>query len=82
MPDHKSIGGGIIPDEAFNQDFFENILGWDFDSIWQWNAQHNRPELQRVGVAALKKTSASIENEQSQTPLPVLDDELKQNIWL
>lgn len=82
MPDHKSIGGGIIPDEAFNQDFFENILGWDFDSIWQWSSQHNRPELQRVGVAALKKTSASIENEQSQTPLPVLDDELTQNIWL
>ncbi|SPZ45271.1 ATPase ravA [Plesiomonas shigelloides] len=82
MPDHKSIGGGIIPDEAFNQDFFENILGWDFDSIWQWNAQHNRPELQRVGVAALKKTSASFENEQSQTPLPVLNDELTQNIWL
>lgn len=80
--DHKSIDGGIIPDEAFNQDFFENILGWDFDSIWQWNAQHNRPELQRVGVAALKKTSASFENEQSQIPLPVLDDELKQNIWL
>lgn len=82
MPDHKSIGGGIIPDEAFNQDFFENILGWDFDSIWQWNAQHNRPELQRVGVAALKKTSASIENEQSQAPLPVFNDEFKQNIWL
>lgn len=80
--DHKSIDGGIIPDEAFNQDFFENILGWDFDSIWQWNSQHNRPELQRVGVAALKKTSASIENEQSQTPLPVLNDELIQNIWL
>nr|WP_302981773.1 AAA family ATPase [Plesiomonas shigelloides] len=82
MPDHKSTGGGIISDEAFNQDFFENILGWDFDSIWQWNVQHNRPELQRVGVAALKKTSASIENEQSQTPLPVLNDELTQNIWL
>lgn len=80
--DHKSRDGGIIPDEAFNQDFFENILGWDFDSIWQWNAQHNRPELQRVGVAALKKTSASFENEQSQTPLPVLNDELTQNIWL
>lgn len=82
LVDHKSRDGGIIPDEAFNQDFFENILGWDFDSIWQWNAQHNRPELQRVGVAALKKTSASIDHEQSQTPLPVLDDELKQNIWL
>lgn len=80
--DHKSRDGGIIPDEAFNQDFFENILGWDFDAIWQWNAQHNRPELQRVGVAALKKISASIAHEQNQTSLPVLDDELKQNIWL
>nr|WP_317401273.1 AAA family ATPase [Plesiomonas shigelloides] len=81
-PNHQGVYGGVIIDEMFNQYFFENTLGWDFDSIWQWNSQHNRPELQRVGVAALKKTSASIENEQSQTPLPVLNDELIQNIWL
>lgn len=79
---HKKLDAGVIPDEVFHQFFFENILGWDFESIWQWNGQHNRPELQRVGVAALKKTSASFENEQGQTSLPVLDDELKQNIWL
>lgn len=79
---HNRIKGGVVFDGIFSEIFFKNNLGWDFDSIWQWNAQHNRPELQRVGVDALNKISTSSENEQSQTPLPVLDDELKQNIWL
>ncbi|MCQ8859421.1 AAA family ATPase [Plesiomonas shigelloides] len=82
MNNNNGFGGGVMGEEQFKKTFFEKTLGWDFDSIWQWNAQHNRPELQRVGVDALNKISRSFENEQSQTPLPVLDDELKQNIWL
>lgn len=46
--DKRSNGqdGKSIDPDLFNQYYFETSLGWDFDTVWQWNDLGGHPELQ------------------------------------
>jgi MoxR-like ATPase len=55
-PDGKSVSPAL-----FTQRYFEEHLGWDFDNVWQWNAERNEPELRRVGVGAAPAKAAAVE---------------------
>lgn len=38
--------GGLVTDEqAKSEQFYAETLGWDFDEVWEWNAELNRPTL-------------------------------------
>jgi hypothetical protein len=54
-----SGSGGYVPDKGttrpdgqdataaqLDQSFYQNTLGWDFKTVWKWNATSSRPELQ------------------------------------
>ena len=72
--------GECILASAYNQHYFEHTLGWDFDTVWQWNTAENRPELQSVGVGAVvdgvKKASTN------STTDDLLTQQIRANIWL
>ncbi len=68
-PDGKTVAAA-----RFNQRFFESSLGWDFDTVWQWDAANNRPAL-RFGADAHPPASAA--------PLQdLLTRQVQANIWL
>jgi MoxR-like ATPase len=71
--DGKSVSAAL-----FNQHYFEHTLGWDFDTVWQWNSTLNRPQLQSVGVGAtVKPVAASQANTDD-----LLTQQIRTNIWL
>lgn len=74
-----SDGANIDPN-FFSQDYFEYNLGWDFNTVWQWNSAGNHPELQR-GQRSAPVTPA---NPQAQptTPSTLSAQQLKDNIWI
>lgn len=70
--------GQSIPDNLFNQYFFEHNLGWDFEHIWQWNDTDNCPELQPYrGHATPHSTDEPVAGQQSRLQL-----QMQNNIWL
>lgn len=70
--------GQSIPDNLFNQYFFEHNLGWDFEHIWQWNDTDNCPELQPYrGHATPHSTDEPVAGQQSR-----LQHQMQNNIWL
>lgn len=42
--------------EVHSQKFFEETLGWDFETVWQWNENGNRPVLQ-VGAEQIEPSA-------------------------
>lgn len=79
-PTANGRDGEDISSRRFKQHYFENTLGWDFEKIWQWNAQENRPELRphtappqhnRIDLSQLNKTQSTL-----------LAEQLKANMWL
>ena len=71
--DGKSVSAAL-----FNQHYFEHTLGWDFDTVWQWNSTLNRPQLQSVGVGATVKTVAPTQASTND----LLAQQISANIWL
>lgn len=60
---------------SFTQHYFENVLGWDFKKIWQWDKNENRPKL-RTRSAQKVKQNDSVEKS------GLLRQQIQSNIWL
>lgn len=76
--DHELSGEvELVSKSILNKFYFECVLGWDFESVWEWNSERNEPELQSVGV---KNTldKREIKNESRS----LLSEQCKANIWL
>jgi len=84
--DPNGRDGKTVAAARFNQRFFEGSLGWDFDTVWKWDAANNRPALRfaahapqasEAGPATPHDTAAS------GTPLEdLLTRQVQANIWL
>ena len=74
--------GQSVSAAAFNQYYFEHNLGWDFDTVWQWNDAENRPELrpQPRPDWAMPAAAEPLQVTEGQTSL--LLQQLQANIWL
>ena len=86
--DYDFLGGinSIEPTEIdsiqFNQYFFENNLGWNFDDIWEWDDSKNEPVLQKTTQSIqmhIPNQTANTPNSKQNTPL---QQQLNNNIWL
>ncbi|MGP9539072.1 metallophosphoesterase [Brachybacterium sp. AOP43-C2-M15] len=44
-PDNPK-GGPATQDQIRSPEFYAETLGWDFDEVWEWNDDLNRPTLQ------------------------------------
>ena len=77
--DANGEDGKTVAAARFNQRFFEGTLGWDFDTVWQWDATNNRPILRpNAGAGAAQPTAAA-----STTPMQdLLTRQVQTNIWL
>lgn len=76
--DPQGKDGKSVSAVLFNQHYFENNLGWDFDTVWQWNSTLNRPQLQSVGIGATVKTVAPTQASTND----LLAQQISANIWL
>lgn len=68
----NGASGESVSKDLFKQYYFENILGWDFENVWQWNIQENRPEL-------IPQIFQVIQYDQSDI---LLIKQIQDNIWL
>jgi MoxR-like ATPase len=81
----SGFNGESIAAARFNQRFFEHSLGWDFDRIWVWDDQNNRPALRHVGVEAVCPATPMTTSAHSASEGPLVDlltQQVKANIWL
>lgn len=81
VDDGNGKDGKSVAADLFKQRYFENTLGWDFDNIWCWDAQNDRPALRSVGVGA-KPVSAVPAPASEQTTTDLLTQQVRANIWL
>jgi MoxR-like ATPase len=73
-------GGKSISPVLFQQRYFENTLGWDFTSTWQWDDAQGRPTLRSVGVDATVDIGR---RESINAPMAdMLAQQMRANIWL
>lgn len=70
--------GKTVPAALFNQNYFERVLNWDFESVWQWDNTNDRPALCSVGVNSTYKIKPSSQSDTSD--LFIL--QMRSNIWL
>ena len=81
-------GGGVdsngesVAEARFTQRFFENSLGWDFEKMWVWDDQENRPALRQVGVEATSWATRSPTSSGQQSSIDLLTQQVKANMWL
>ncbi|MCX8006485.1 MAG: hypothetical protein N2688_16325, partial [Burkholderiaceae bacterium] len=54
LPTTGVIDGKSVAAALLTQRYFEHTLGWDFQNVWDWDAQERRPTLRHVGVNAAK----------------------------
>lgn len=77
--DANGPDGKIVAAARFNQRFFEGTLGWDFDTVWRWDATNNRPTLRLNAGACAAQPAATA----SSTPMQdLLTRQVQANIWL
>lgn len=69
----KFHDGCSIPVSQFNQRYLQDVLDWDFESIWQWNESSEHPSLRMIE----SKHQISIQPQAN-----LLAEQIKQNIWL
>jgi MoxR-like ATPase len=72
--------GESIASTFFKQRYFENVLGWDFDTVWVWNDQENRPVLRDAGTSTSTTRSAPVSSNPNRVDL--LTQQVQANIWL
>lgn len=79
IDDANRSDGKTVAAARFNQRFFEGSLGWDFDTVWQWDSANNRPTLRLNAStdAAAAPPSASRSPTQD-----LLTRQVQANIWL
>lgn len=76
----NGIHGESIAPALFKQRYFEHTLGWDFDIVWFWNDQENRPALRQVGVQA--NIAAPTQPGADPNTVDLLTQQVQANIWL
>jgi MoxR-like ATPase len=64
----------------FKQRYFEHTLNWDFDTVWQWDDQENRPALRSVGAGATSQQANPAAQQANMVDL--LTQQISANIWL
>lgn len=62
-----------VPKSLFIQYHFEYSLGWDFDSIWEWDEENNQPKLRMEPVISTTQSVKSVD---------LLTQQISANIWL
>ncbi len=72
--------GKSISPILFKQRFFEYTLGWDFDTVWQWDDKNDRPALRsaHAGTAAYWAHPAM----QKKRVTDLLTQQVRANLWL
>ena len=76
------LDGRTISASLFTQRLFEHTLGWDFESIWQWNIQLKRPELRFVGAEKDADVIINDFSPMNKVMVDLLRLEIKENVWL
>lgn len=76
--------GESVAELLFTQRYFENKMGWDFENIWYWHEQNNRPELRSAGLSSVKITSTTSSQNipEDQLTVDLLTRQIRANIWL
>jgi MoxR-like ATPase len=72
--------GKTVAAALFKQRYFEHTLGWDFDTVWQWDGTNDRPALHSVGVGATSQQAKAASQKTNMTDL--LTQQMRANIWL
>ncbi|MEQ1311745.1 AAA family ATPase [Acinetobacter sp. XH1639] len=75
--DANGKDGLTVPAAFFNQKYFEDHLGWDFENIWQWDTQKDHPTLRPL--IADKTTK---QPELKANKISLITQQLQANIWL
>ncbi|WP_372872388.1 AAA family ATPase [Shewanella sp.] len=73
------LNGKTVAAASFNQYFFENTLGWDFENVWQWDQESNLPALCNVGTNAINAAEHMPNNAMR---VDALTQQIQSNIWL
>ena len=84
LDDPNGQDGKTVAAVRFNQRFFEGNLGWDFDTVWQWDAANNRPAL-RFEPEPIQATDPAATNATAANGTPLQDlltRQVQANIWL
>jgi MoxR-like ATPase len=76
----KAHDGESISENLFKQRYFENTLGWDFDTVWMWDHEKDHPVLRQVGVRA--DTSGTPAAPTQANTADLLTQQIRANIWL
>lgn len=85
--DVNKINGGVtgaklIDAALFKQRYFENTLGWDFDTVWTWDSQNDQPALRSMGSAAKHASSPKASPDKKANTTDLLVQQIHANIWL
>lgn len=72
--------GKTVAATLFKQRYFEHTLGWDFDTVWQWDDKEDRPALRSVDVGAASQQVKPAAQAANMTDL--LTQQISANIWL
>ncbi|MGZ8184492.1 MAG: AAA family ATPase [Methylobacter sp.] len=80
VDDSNGKDGKTVAAALFKQRYFEQTLGWDFDTVWQWDDTNDRPVLRSVGVGASLQQAKTISQKTNMTDL--LIQQMRANIWL
>ena len=75
--DANGKDGLTVPAAFFNQKYFEDHLGWDFENIWQWDTPKDHPTLRPL--IADKTTK---QPELKANKISLITQQLQANIWL
>ncbi|MCL5768732.1 AAA family ATPase [Acinetobacter sp. ANC5681] len=75
--DANGQDGLTVPAAFFNQKYFEDHLGWDFENIWQWDTQKDHPTLRPLIADKTTKQPELKANE-----VFLIQQQLQANIWL
>lgn len=78
--DPNGIYAQALASALFTQHYFEHTLGWDFDTVWQWDAANNRPTLRAISSGAAGLTPNHTATTGHTTDL--LTRQIRANLWL
>lgn len=79
----EGVPGKSVSAALWTQRYFEHTLGWDFESVWRWDTQENRPALRAVGVqAAPAEAQRARFREQAAAAEAAFTEALKNHLWL
>jgi MoxR-like ATPase len=66
----------------FKQRYFEHTMGWDFETIWIWDDQNDRPALRQVGIDATPTPTGTAASAKAAPTVDLLTQQVRANIWL